>query len=230
MNMSLESRSALKTAVTNAVQKLKIDFPLQSRSEGAQPTLQSTYAAMLNHWISDASSPTATSATAPFIAELDAMGVIVNDESGIGCYPFNAAETEIHVCFAGKRVYAQCAIDALAIPRLVQCDSCISAQCAACGDHISCAVSANGSVENGNNGDDALRVTWAAIEFNETLSRTEKRISLNFVCARCAIALGTLTFSIPQAAAIGHIFFAFQRHLLTLQAEACPMGRRPNAD
>ena len=53
-----------------------------------------------------------------------------------------------------------CAIDALAIPRMVLQASRITARCVVCRCHLACVVAANGGVENENQNSEAARVVW----------------------------------------------------------------------
>ncbi len=214
MDISNESRLELKAAVTRALQRLADEFPLQTRIEGAQPTLQAAYARILGHWVREAAPPAVGIAPRADLDALTAMDAIVNDEQGIGCYPFSARKTDIRVHFAGRSVHAMCAIDALAIPRMVRHASRIMARCAVCRCHLACAVAANGSVETENQNPEAARVVWEPGAGGEQACCIRLCAGINFVCRHCTASQGAQTFSLPQAAAVGNAFFAFQRRLL----------------
>lgn len=212
MNISNESRLELKAAVTRALRKLENEFPLQARIEGAQPALQAAYAGMLDHWVREAAPPPAGIAPQVVVDTLCALDAIVFDEHGLGCYPFSARKTGIHVGFTDRSVHAMCAIDALAIPRIVRRASRITSRCAACRCDLACAVAADGSIED-NEGPEAASVVWSS---GSSGGQACGRLctGINFLCRHCTAPPGALIFSLPQAAAVGNAFFAFQRKLL----------------
>ncbi|ABR91914.1 organomercurial lyase [Janthinobacterium sp. Marseille] len=214
MNISTESRLGLKAAVTCAQQKLAYAFPLQARIEDAHPTLQSTYARILGHWIHEAAPPAARIFPQAVLDALCAMDAIAIGEQGIGCYPFSARQTEIHVHFAGKSVHAMCAIDALAIPRMVRQAARITARCVVCRCHLACSLAANGSVEKEHQNPEAARVVWESGAGEGQACCNSLCVNINFVCRHCTTSPGALIFSLPQAAAMGNAFFSFQRRLL----------------
>lgn len=214
MDISNESRLELKAAVKRALQKLGDEFPLQARIEGAQPTLQAAYAGILGHWVREAAPPAAVIVPQAVLDALSAMDAIVSDEQGIGCYPFSARKTEICVHFSRQSVHAMCAIDALAIPRMVRRASRITARCAVCRCHLACAVAANGSVETEDQNPEAARVVWEPGAGGGQACCIRLCAGIGFVCRHCTASPGALTFSLPQAAAVGNAFFAFQRRLL----------------
>ena len=106
-----------------------------------------------------------------------------------------------------------CAIDALAIPRMVLQASRITARCVVCRCHLACVVAANGGVENENQNSEAARVVWEPGVIGRQACNS-LCTDINFACRRCATPRDALTFSLPQAAALGNAFFAFQRKLL----------------
>lgn len=214
MDISNESRLELKAAVTRALQKLGDEFPLQARIEGAHPALQAAYTGILYHWVHEAAPPAAGIAPQAVLDALSSMDAIVSDERGIGCYPFSARKTKIRVHFFGKSVHAMCAFDALAIPSMVRHASCITARCVLCRCHLACAVAANGSVEKENKNPQVARVIWIPGAERGQACYIRLCASIGFVCQHCTAFPDVLTFSLPQAAAIGNVFFAFQRRLL----------------
>lgn len=214
MDISNESRLELKAAVTRALQKLGDEFPLQARIEVAQPTLQAAYAGILGHWVREAAPPATGIAPQAVLDALSAMDAIVSDEQGIGCYPFSARKTGIRVHFSDRSVHAMCAIDALAIPRMVRQASRITARCVVCRCHLACAVATNGSVEKEHQNPQAARFVWEPGAGGGQACCNSLCAGIGFVCRHCTTSPGALTFSLPQAAAVGNAFFAFQRRLL----------------
>lgn len=205
-------RHERKAAVLRAMQTLREVFPLQQAVEGANPALRATYARVLSHWAQQGTPPPRDLASNAAIQELVALDALVIDECGIGCYPFSARDTGIHVDFAGHRVAAMCAIDALAIPRLVRHTSRVMARCAVCRCHLEYVVAANGSLDGGN--PQGVRVVWYADAVADGACCHIPCPGIRFVCRHCAELPGATGLSLPEAAAVGNGFFAFQRRLL----------------
>ncbi len=212
MKVSDNTRHERKAAVLGAMQKLRDEFPLQKAIEAADSTLQLAYVKALAYWIGHGTPPPREFASEATIQALYALDALAMDKCGIGCYPFSARDTGIHVRFAGHGVSAMCAIDALAIPRLVQHASRVTAQCAVCRCHLACAVAANGSVEGGN--PDGVRVIWRSRAVAGGARCHTVCPGIGFACRHCAEPLGATGLSLPEAAAVGNSFFAFQRRLL----------------
>ncbi|ONN67843.1 organomercurial lyase [Herbaspirillum sp. VT-16-41] len=205
-------RHERKATVLRVLQKLRDEFPLQQAIEGADPALRAAYVNTLSHWILHGLPPPRDCSSEAAIQALGALDALVIDECGIGCYPFSARETGIHVHFSGRGVSAMCAIDALAIPRLVQHVSRVTARCAVCGCHLACTVAANGSVEGGN--PEGVRVVWRSGAAAEGACCHTLCPGIRFVCKHCAELPAATGLSLPEAAAVGNSLFAFQRRLL----------------
>lgn len=215
MDISNESRLELKASFTRALQTLRGEFPLQARIEDAPPAQREAYARILDRWIREAAPPGTGIAPLAQLEALSAMDAIVNDGQGIGCYPFSARKTGINVHFSGKRVQAMCAIDALAIPRMVGQASRITARCAVCRCRLACAVAASGSIEQENHNPDAARVVWGLDAGGGGQACCHSLcVGIRFICRHCTAPAGALILSLPQASAVGNAFFAFQVRLL----------------
>ncbi|CAJ0804060.1 hypothetical protein R77560_04011 [Ralstonia thomasii] len=212
MRVSDEIRGERKAAVLSAMQKLRDAFPLQQAVDEANPVLRTTYAKVLSHWALQGTPPPRDLASNAAIQELVALDALIIDECRIGCYPFSARDTGIHVHFSGHRVAAMCAIDALAIPRLVRHTSRVTARCAVCRCHLECTVAASGSVDGGN--PQGVRVVWRSSAVAEGACCHIPCPGIRFVCRQCAELPGATGLSLPEAAAVGNGFFAFQRRLL----------------
>lgn len=212
MKISDDTRRERKAAVLRAIEKLRAAFPLQTAVEAADPTLRTAYVNALSHWIRCGSPPPRDFLSEAATQALCALDALTVDEYGIGCYPFSAHDTGVYAHFAGHWVSAMCAIDALAISRLAQHDSRVTARCAVCRCHLTCAVAANGSVEGGN--PDGVRVAWRSRSAAEGACYRILCPGIRFVCRHCAEHPGALGLSLPEAAAVGNSFFAFQRRLL----------------
>lgn len=71
------------------------------------------------------------------LASLHASGAIyLSNGTVAAAYPFSTAPTKHRVCYAGMAVYACCAIDALAVPSMVNEAATIESRCAHCDREI----------------------------------------------------------------------------------------------
>lgn len=211
--MSNDNHCRIETrpAVRDALHKLGEVFPLQAQFESADPALRAAYVHVLLHWVSTGSSPTRDCASLPVLCALRERDILVLDEHGIGCYPFSARDIGIDVHFAEKTTHAMCAIDALAIPSLVRHPSSITARCAICRCDLACTVAANGRAEKVD--PQGMRVLWRS-RGEEGQCCQSLCTGIEFVCGKCAAPPLAVEFTLPEAAAIGNAFFAFQKDLL----------------
>jgi hypothetical protein len=145
------------------------------------------------------------------LAELDALLI---DEHGISCYPFSARDAGIQVEYAGMSVHAICAMDALAIPRLVEQEARVTARCKICHRDIACSVAANGSVDGGYS--EGLRVIWTPTETAGT-GRHILCDNIAFICTYCLKPRQAISFTVPQTAVVGNSFSSFQKPWLARQ-------------
>ncbi len=71
------------------------------------------------------------------LASLHASGAIYLSNGTVGAaYPLSGVPTQHRVCYAGTAVYACCAIDALAVPSMVDEAATIESRCAHCDQGI----------------------------------------------------------------------------------------------
>lgn len=211
MSGATESRENRKAAFHGALQKLREEFPLQHRIESAPAEIRAAYAKILCHWRETGVPPQADIIPKPELEALEALDAVAFEEQGIGCYPFSARDTGIRVNYSGKNVYAMCAVDALAIPRLVRHASRVTARCAVCRCHLAFAVEAHGAVERGHA--EGVRVIWQPRQAGGACCESLCQ-GIRFVCRHCDMPHGVAMLSLPEAAALGHVFFAFQKRLL----------------
>jgi hypothetical protein len=202
-----KDRTEAKTRVLEGLNRLRARFPLEARVRGAPPPLRAAYAQLLGQWRH--AQPPAADALAPdALAALVALDAVVAEEHGFGCYPFTTRDTGLRVTLPAGTVHAMCAIDALAIARLARERARISANCAECGAPLAFAVEANGGLDHDQA--DAAQVLWRGHDAGGACSQSLCRTIL-FLCTRCA---SPDVYTLPQAAAIGNAFFAFQAALL----------------
>lgn len=212
INSSQETRSDRKAAFSSALQKLRGEFPLEERITSAAPAVRAAYAEVLLHWLRTGLPPGMDIAPEPHLKALAAMDAVVLDEHGVSCYPFSARETGIRVLYSGRSVQAMCAIDALAIPRLMHCASRVTARCAVCRCRVRCSFEANGSLAH--ESAEGVRVAWQPRAHAGGPCCDSLCSGIGFLCKHCAVPEGAASFTLPEAAALGNAFFAFQRRLL----------------
>jgi len=207
-------RHSARSVVLDGLDRLRAAFPLEARLRGVDEALRRDYRTVLAHWVSGRVPPAALLAP-DRMAALQKLDAVVPEAGGLGCYPFSAGATGITVHWplgaATAMCAAMCAIDALAVARLVRAAVQIDSSCEHCGRALAVRVEANGGLEH----DQAERaqVLWLAHRNDRASCSQWLCRRIRFVCSDCPPAAGA-RFTLPQAAAIGNAFFAFQQQLL----------------
>jgi hypothetical protein len=209
--MTHPNRVDLRAAVLTALDRLRAEFPLEARLTGADRATRRAYAGVLDQWRRGLVPP--LDCLAPETrARLAALDAIVPSDHGLGCYPFSARDTGIRVQMPAGAVAAMCAVDALAIARLVDARTEIAATCAGCQADIRLRVEGDGSLDHDQTA--RARVVWLATDGAAASCSQGLCRALRFLCPQCAAPDGSDSFTLPQATAIGNAFFGFQRVLL----------------
>lgn len=196
--------------VTEALNRLRTIFPLEARIAQASVAARACYRAVLQRW-AEGATPQINPAQQAEIRELVGLDALVIGPEGIGCYPFSARDTGIRVEFDGRPVSAMCAVDALAMARVLDKTTRITAPCHVCGRTLSCAVEANGGLTHDQT--EAMHVAWQSHAGGSSCSSSLCR-GIYFLCTTCPAPRDAARFTLPQATAIGNAFFSFQRRLL----------------
>jgi hypothetical protein len=205
--ISAQDRGAARTAVLDGLERLRAAFPLEARVRGASRAAQAAYAQALQQWLR-ATPPQSRAFAADALAELLKLDALVEEQSGLGCYPFSARDTGITVRLAGDAVNAMCAIDALAVARLGGTRAHIDGRCETCGSALAIEVEANGGLDHDQA--EVARVVWfRACGTHNSCSQSLCR-NIRFLCPTCEPASPGDVYTLPQATAIGNAFFAFQ--------------------
>jgi hypothetical protein len=203
--------SNARTQVMQALATLRGLFPLEQRITHATPAQRQAYGLILATWV-EGRIPAAGLGATPGVQELAQQDALVVSAEGIGCYPFSARDSAIQVAFGGASVHAMCAIDALAIARLVAAETRITSACQVCAAPLVCVVEANGALAHDQ--EPAPRVIWqTGARGGQDCSQTLCR-HIRFICAHCAAPPEAGLYTLAQAAVIGNAFFGFQRTLL----------------
>lgn len=204
-------RNEARSAVLEALSRLRMLFPLEERLQSISPDMRDTYAQLLRQWLR-AIPPSGSAIDRQVLAELMDLDAVVREEHGLGCYPFSARDTGISVTLPTGSVNAMCAIDALAVARVAGAAVQIHARCETCGTAVSCRVEANGGLDHDQA--ERARVFWqTACATHASCSQSLCR-NIRFLCAECAPPGAGDVYTLPQATAIGNAFFGFQHVLL----------------
>jgi hypothetical protein len=215
------NRTDPKTIVLEALARLRAAFPIEARLLAARAPVRATYAQVLALWLR-ATSPQASMFDAKTLATLVSLDAVVPEAQGLGCYPFSSNDTGIRVTLPANTVHAMCAIDALAIARLVRARTHIDSACTVCDASIAFEVEENGGLDHDQA--EMARVVWQQTGDAETSCSQGLCRHIRFLCRACPVPVCAEHFTLPQAAAIGHAFFRFQSALL---AEHDGVAARP---
>lgn len=212
MNLPLANpRADARSAVVEALARLRRLFPLAERLQSVAPEVRTAYAYVLQQWMR-AFPPQASLIDRAALDELLRLDAVVQETHGLGCYPFSARDTGIVVTLAAGTVNAMCAIDALAVARIAGTAVQIHATCETCGTPLSCRVEENGGLDHDQT--DRARVFWqSACSTHGACSQSLCR-NIRFLCAACTPPGAGDVYTLPQATAIGNAFFGFQQTLL----------------
>lgn len=205
------NRTQLKHAVTSALARLRVQFPLEARLAAAGDDERRAYKRVLEQWL-QSTLPMPGLLAAEHLAALIRLDAVVATGEGLGCYPFSARPTGIDVRLPRGTVPAMCAIDALAIARLAGSPVSIAAGCAICGGAITCRVEADGSLDHDQA--EVARVLWRNAAPTQGACADHLCRNLLFLCPNCEPPAGDECFTLPQATVIGNAFFSFQLALL----------------
>jgi len=208
-------RQDLRRAVMDGLARLRSGFPLETRIRQAAPILQQAYSRILDQWL-QRQVPVLSDYDPAVIDALQALDAIVPGPQGIGCYPFSASSTGITVHWPTGRVSAMCAIDALAMARLAGHVVVVESTCLTCQTPLTVRVEANGGLDHDQAG--LAQVVWLESPANTGSCSTTLCRQIRLLCNDCTPPADSLSFTLPQAAAIGNAFFAFQPPLLTREA------------
>lgn len=210
-----QARHDAKTKVLDGLARLRVLFPLEQRLHAAPEPVRAAYIQVLEHW-RRATPPAPSAVDAAMLTALVELDAVVMEEQGLGCYPFCTADTGIHVALSGGTVNAMCAIDALAIARLVRVRTRIDAACTNCAASIVFHVEENGGLDHDQA--DSAHVVWRHMATTHASCSQGLCRHIRFLCPACPAPETGEHFTLPQAAAVGNAFFRFQSALLAVHA------------
>jgi len=198
--------------VLAALMGLHRAYPLERRiQEEACDDTRETYLAVLLRWIQSAAPPLTTGFDRESLDELAALDAvfILNDQ--IGCPPFNVAKTDIQVHFPHETLHALSALDALAMPRLLDAPATIETRCAMSGEPIQLTLTQDGELRE-------AELNSAVVAFQKVANQVARYTfdlapGIRFVLPQHAVGLQQ-TLSLGEASAVANAFYSFQRKLL----------------
>lgn len=200
-----------RDTITENLERLRREFPLQARIAAADAATRDAYGAILNAWLRNGAAPDAGTIEKSGLDRLAALDAIALSTAGIGCYPFSAADTGIDVEFGGRRAHAMCAVDALAIPFLARLSATIRARCADCGARLTVQTDPSGKVIGSEPAE--VRVDYRQLAETHAACSQDLCPGIVFTCGSCAAEGKSGVMSLDEASAVGREFFRFQSAL-----------------
>ena len=198
--------------VLAALMGLHRAYPLERRMlKEACDATRETYLAVLSRWIQTGAAPYTTGFDRNDLDELLALDVLFIINEQIGCPPFSVTQTDITVHFPHATLHALSALDALALPRLLNQAGMIDTRCAMSGETIHLNVTAEGSLLAGEV--DSALVAFQKVANQVTRYTFDLAPGIRFVLPQYAGELRQ-TLSLSEAAAVANAFYAFQRKML----------------
>jgi hypothetical protein len=200
--------------VLAALKGLHRAFPIEQRLKiQACDSTRETYLAVLSRWVQTASAPAPAGFDAEALDELLALDALflTEDEQAIGAAPFCPIATDIAVHFPHETLYALSALDALALPRILDTAGTIETRCPVSGQPISLQIDAQGKPLAGEL-DKAIVVFLKSAEHIQRYA-LDLAPGIRFVHPSMSGRFGQ-TLGLAEAAAVAHAFYAFQRKML----------------
>ncbi|TCV89042.1 organomercurial lyase [Sulfurirhabdus autotrophica] len=187
-------------------------YPLERRikNEACDDTRE-TYLAVLLRWLQTGTAPLTEGFDRDSLDELTALDAIfiVNDQ--IGCPPFNVVKTDIQVHFPHETLHVLSALDALALPRMLNTAATVETLCAMSGQPIHFSLTQEGKIRMDES--NVAVVAFQKVANSITRYTFDLAPGIRFVLPEHA---GTLqqTLTLDEATVVANTFYSFQRKLL----------------
>jgi hypothetical protein len=187
-------------------------YPIERRiKKEACDDTRETYLAVLLRWLQTGVAPSTDGFDRESLDELTALDALFIVDGRIGCPPFGAAPTDIQVHFPHETLQALSALDALALPRMLNAPATIETHCAMSGKPISFTVTEHGELRAADL--DAAVVTFQKVAENVTRYAFDLAPGIRFILPQHSEGLRQ-TLSLGEAVAVANAFYSFQRKLL----------------
>jgi hypothetical protein len=204
--------NANSQAIIAALMGLHRAFPLERRiGKEACDDTRETYLAILLRWEQTGTAPLTTGFDPGSLDELVALDAIFIVNEHIGCPPFCATPTDIQVHFPHETLHALSALDALALPRMLNAPARIETRCAMSGETIHFALTQNGELLPEETG--VAVVAFQKVASNINRYALDLAPGIRFVLPQHSDTLRQ-TLTLGEASAVANAFYAFQRKLL----------------
>ena len=197
--------------VLAALMGLHRAYPLEHRiSNEACDDTRETYLAVLLRWIQTGAAPL-TVFDRESLDELAALDAVFIVDGQIGCPPFNVAPTDIQVHFPHETLHVLSALDALALPRLLNTPATIEPRCAMSGEPIRLTLTQAGELR-------LEEIGAAIVAFQKVANKVARHTfdlapGIRFVLPQYSDGLRQ-TLTLGEASAVANAFYSFQRRLL----------------
>lgn len=198
--------------VLSALTGLHRAYPLERRlQKEACETTRETYLAVLLRWTQTGVAPSVDGFDLESLDELTALDAIQIVNGLISCPPFSATPTNIVVHCPHETMYAVSALDALALPRLLNTAATIETRCALNGEPINVSVTEKGEIPLVQL--DGVLIAFQKISNNISRYSFDLAPGISFVLSKYASALQQ-SLSLAESAAVANAFYDFQRNLI----------------
>lgn len=196
-----------------ALKGLHRAFPIEQRLKTqACDSSRETYLAVLARWMQTSAAPSPAGFDPEALEELMALDAVYlsEDEQALGAAPFCPVKTDLTLHFPHETLYAVSAIDALALPRILETAATLETWCPASGQAIQIRIDAQGSPFESDQ--DKAIVAFRKISDDPHHYAADVAPGIRFVHPTLA-AQFPQHLSLAEAAAVAHGFYAFQRKL-----------------
>jgi len=208
----LEAQANLNKILA-ALKGLHRAFPIEQRLKTqACDSSRETYLAVLARWMQTSAAPSPAGFDPEALEELMALDAVYlsEDEQALGAAPFCPVKTDLTLHFPHETLYAVSAIDALALPRILETAATLETWCPASGQAIQIRIDAQGSPFESDQ--DKAIVAFRKISDDPHHYAADVAPGIRFVHPTLA-AQFPQHLSLAEAAAVAHGFYAFQRKL-----------------
>lgn len=213
--MSTTHSQADLSKILAALKALHRAFPVEQRLKTqACDSSRETYLAALSRWMQTSAAPSPQGFDTEALEELMALDALyfTEDEQAIGVPPFCPVKTDITLHFPHETLYAVSAIDALALPRILDTAATIETFCPASGQPLQIRVDAQGSPFESDLGN--AIVAFRKISDEPIHYAADVAPGIRFVHPALSSQFPQ-QLSLAEAAAVAHGFYAFQRKLFS---------------
>ena len=194
--------------IVAALTGLQRAYPLERRiQQEACDTTRETYFAVLLRWVHSGVAPCVDGFDLEALDELIALDALQAVGGRISCPPFSGVPTDTQVHFPHVSVSALSALDALALPRLLDTAATIDTRCAISGEPICFMVTDAGDLHAD---DHAVSVAFQKVASHITRYALDLAPGIRFVLTAHANA-SRQTLTLAEAATVANAFYAFQR-------------------